>query len=272
MEIPEILLGTFQIKTQLQMDEVVEAAISANVRGFDTAPSYGTEEMLGNSLSAAIADGRIQREKIFIQDKIDAVQMYNCACDGLHDFVNEQLKKLSLSYIDALLIHWPFERYIKSTWDEMIILKNEGLVKHLGICNIDERGFYTIFENKGLSGVEIIQNEISPMNVDSNNTIFFQNKGLVVEAYSPFCRMNHNITDNKDIVNIANKYGVDIGRVILQWHIERGIHPIFASQKRDRIISNSNLTFKLSESEIELISGINQDYKIFPISHGCPGY
>ena len=272
MEIPKILLGTFQIKSQLQMNEVVDAAINAKLRGFDTAPSYGTEEMLGNSLTAVISSGMLKREDIFIQDKIDAIQMYNCVSDGLHKFVNGQIERLGLSYIDALLIHWPFERYIKSTWNEMITLKNEGFIKHIGICNIDERGFHELYENNGLEGIEIIQNEISPMNVDLSNTAFFQNKGLIVEAYSPFCRMNHNIIENKDIADIANKHGVDIGRIILQWHIERGIHPVFASQKRERIINNSILRFRLSKREVDTINGINQDYKIFPISYGCPGY
>ena len=54
-----ILFGTFQIKSQLQMNEIVDAVISAKLRSFYIAPFYGTEEMLGNSLTVAISSGMI---------------------------------------------------------------------------------------------------------------------------------------------------------------------------------------------------------------------
>lgn len=272
MELPNILLGTFQVNSQFQMNKVVEAAISSNIKGFDTAPSYGNEKLLGNSLMRLLNEGKVKREEIFIQTKIDAIQMYYCNTKGLHVYVNEQIDRLSCSYIDALLIHWPFAKYIKETWNEMLKLKKLGLVKHLGICNLDERGFFEICIKNGLNEIEIIQNEISPLNTSIKDTLFFQKMGFLVEAYSPFCRMNPLITSNKELITISNKYGSDIGRLILQWHIDRGIHPIFASQKKERIISNSCLKFHLLENEIEIINSINQDYKIFPISHGCPGY
>ena len=50
MHIPDILIGTFQVKDQNEMDRIVYSAIDAGICGFDTAPSYSTEGYLGNSL------------------------------------------------------------------------------------------------------------------------------------------------------------------------------------------------------------------------------
>lgn len=272
MVMPDILIGTFQISNQKEMDLIVKSAIEAGVRGFDTAPSYGTEYFLGSSIATAIAEGWTKREDLFIQDKIDAIQMYKCKKKGVKSFVLKQIEKLHITYLDALLIHWPFSQYINETWNEMLYLKEEGYVRKIGVCNLDERGFKSIFRMNGLNNVDIIQNEISPLNTDQYNTAFFRCQNFIIQAYSPFCRMNKIITEDVGLKKIAIETCSDIGQVILKWHIQNGIHPIFLSKKPERIKNNLKLDFELSKKQMEYISNMNQDYKIFPISHGCPGY
>lgn len=271
MRIPDVLIGTFQITDQNIMDSVVRAAVSVGAYGFDTAPSYNTEIMLGNSIAFVISEGLVKREDLFIQDKIDAMQMYRFRNHGIKKFVQRQLKKLNTEYLDALLIHWPFRQYFDGTWHQMLSLKEGGYVKQIGVCNIDERGFELLFRNDP-SGVDIIQNEISPLNADSANVDFFKGYHLEIEAYSPFCRMNKMIRDDAGIGEIAKSIHADIGQVILRWHIQRGIHPIFSSHKAERIKSNLALDFTLDKDQMEYINNMDRDYKIFPISHGCPGY
>ncbi len=269
---PDILIGTFQISNQKEMNLIIKTAIEAGVCGFDTAPSYGTESFLGNSISSAIKEGLTKREDIFIQDKIDAKQMYWCKKKGIKSFVLNQIEKLHATYLDALLIHWPFSQYINETWNEMVLMQEKGYVKTIGVCNLDKRGFESMFKKNGLNNVDIVQNEISPLNTDQYNTDFFRSKNFIIQAYSPFCRMNKMITDDVGLKQIASKVCSDIGQVILKWHIQNGIHPIFMSKKPERIKNNLKLDFELSKQQMDYINNMNQDYKIFPISHGCPGY
>lgn len=271
MCIPDVLIGTFQISDQNIMDSVVKTAIFAGAYGFDTAPSYNTEIMLGSSIASIISEGLVKREDLFIQDKIDAMQMYRFRNHDIKKFVLKQLKKLNTEYLDALLIHWPFRQYFDGTWQQMLSLKEEGYVKQIGVCNIDERGFELLFKNDP-SGVDIIQNEISPLNTDSANVDFFLGQHFVIEAYSPLCRMNKMIRDDVGIGEIAKSIHADIGQVILRWHIQRGIHPVFSSHKTERVKNNLTLDFSLDEDQMKYIDSMNRDYKIFPISHGCPGY
>lgn len=269
---PKIIIGTFQINNQDIMDKVVRETISAGLLAFDTAPSYGTEKMLGYAISNAINSGMINRTQIYIQDKIDAMQMYNSKQKSVKQLVKEQIATLQVSYLDALLIHWPFKDYIVPVWKEMCDLKKAGLVSQIGVCNLDKRGYKELFECNNLDIPDLVQNEISPLNNDVNNIAFFKKLGMSIQAYSPLCRMNHLICDNRGIKIIANTHHADIARVILKWHICKGIAPIFSSQKQGRIFSNSKLDFELEEDEIKYIDSLNIDYKIFPISYGCPGY
>ncbi len=272
MKIPKTLIGTFQITNPKEMELLVETAINEEAFGFDTAPSYGTEYLLGTCLKKVIQRGVVNREDLFIQDKIDAIQMFYCKKRGIAHFVAHQMELLKIDYLDALLVHWPFKNYFAETWSEMIELKNAGIIKNIGICNLDARGFKALSSVADLSKVDIIQNEISPLNVDSENVAFFNRLGCTIEAYSPLCRMNDKIRSDQGLKDMAKGLDVDIGRLILKWHIQRDIHPVFTSKKPERLKSNLNLDFCLSEDQMNYISGLNQNYKIFPISHGCPGY
>lgn len=55
--IPCIMFGSFQMKKQEDMDEVVRAAAGRGVFGFDTSPSYQTEKMLAAAVNRLIGTG-----------------------------------------------------------------------------------------------------------------------------------------------------------------------------------------------------------------------
>ena len=50
VKIPKIMLGSFQMNKESDMEEVVEEALTHGVYGFDTSPSYNTEEMLARAI------------------------------------------------------------------------------------------------------------------------------------------------------------------------------------------------------------------------------
>ena len=69
---PKAILGSFNVLNQSTINEMVKAAISEGMTGFDTSPSYGSERILGNALRLT----GVPREHFFLTDKIDAWQMY----------------------------------------------------------------------------------------------------------------------------------------------------------------------------------------------------
>ena len=269
--IPAMILGTYQIESQSKMDEMVFEAFRCGCMGFDTSPSYGTEEQLGMSIKKAMDNYSVDRSMIFLTDKIDGIQM--CESYGnIEGYVDQALKKLGVEYIDLLLIHWPFLRYIDSTWNNMQTLVHKGKVKSLGLSNVDRRIFGEIVELVGEINPQIIQNEISPLNCMCGDTSYFNRKGIIIEAYSSLCRMISAIKESSTLKKLSAKYGKTIPQIILRWNYQRGIIPIFKSNRAERIRENFDIfSFELLPEEILNINKMDQQYRIFPQSYGCPG-
>lgn len=269
--VPAIILGTYQIESQKKMDEIVSEAFQCGCLGFDTSPSYGTEEKLGLGIKKAMEDYSVDRSLIFLTDKVDGIQM--CESKGnIEGYVDQSIKKLGLEYIDLLLIHWPFLRYIEATWSSMQRLIKKGKVKSVGLSNVDVRIFEEI--SKLIEGLnpQIIQNEISPLNCMCYDTDYFVNKGIIVQAYSSLCRMIPVIRDSAILKGLSIKYNKTIPQIILRWNYQRGIIPIFKSNRAERIRENLDIfSFELRPEEIISINNMDQKYRIFPQSYGCPG-
>lgn len=268
LTIPSLMLGSFNIHDPVTIREMVSSALSCGIIGFDTSPSYGSEGILGQALK----DLSIERTNIFITDKIDGIQMFESK-GSIERYVDESLNKLQTEYLDLLLIHWPFEKYIYNTWKHMIAIREQGMVRSIGLCNIGKRKLEQLDKILEIAIPNVIQIEISPLRTAIQDVEFFQNKGIIVEAYSPMCRMIPEIRNNQILQEIANKHGRTISQIILRWHLDRNIIPVFTSTKSQRIKENSDIfDFYLDEKEILMINHLNQDYKLFPESFGCPGY
>lgn len=272
LNIPKIMLGTFNVPDYEQMENLVVSSLKNGCYAFDTSPSYGTEKNLGKAL-AENKNLYNDREKIFLSTKIDAIQMYKT--DGkIEKYVEESLRNLQVDYIDLLLIHWPFETYMEKTWETMEKLYKEGIVKSIGICNLNQRVLNKFMDAGIFKEVlpQVVQNEISPLRTCSEEIEYYKSKGLEIQAYSPLARMLKPVKESETLKMLAQKYNKDIGQIILRWHVDRGITPIFTSTKPSRIQSNLNIfDFSLEERDIQLINDMNQNYKIFLESYGCPG-
>ncbi len=113
-------------------------ALDLGVNWIDTAPIYGlghSEDLLGQVLRQTSRKPLIatkcglrwndQRERTPCLDP----QSVRREC-------HESLKRLGVDVIDLYQMHWPDpEDDIERAWEEMVRLKEEGLVRHIGVCN-----------------------------------------------------------------------------------------------------------------------------------------
>lgn len=270
MKIPKILFGTFQTGDIDVLRNAIRASLDAGIYGFDTAPSYGTEEQLGKILYGFAQSYKLQREHYFLSDKIDAWQM-EAGLGNVESYVLSALKKMNLSYFDILFIHWPIPEYLDETWKCMLKLKECGLTKEIGICNVRVRHLKEMTE-RGIQPL-FIQIERHPLRTCKEEMEYCKEHGIQVFAYSPLCRMHPELRNSKLLKVLSEKYNKNIGQIILRWQIDTGAVPVFMSQKPNRIISNFDIfDFTLSSGEIGEIETLNQNYKIFLESWGCPGF
>ena len=265
---PGAVLGSFNVSDQMVIDGMVNAALSEGITGFDTSPSYESEKILGKALQHS----GISRERVFLSDKVDGWQMFE-GNGCIERYVEKSMKDLGTEYLDLLLIHWPFPRYLEKTWKSFEKLYEQGIVRSIGLCNVNARTYGEFLQNDVRILPHVVQIEISPLRTADNDLTMFAEAGIVVEAYSPLGRMVPEIRNNAVLQELADKYGKSIAQIVLRWHLERNVIPVFTSTKPSRIKENAEaFHFSLEQSDVNRITALNQNYKIFPESYGCPGY
>ena len=252
-EMPVLGLGTWTLTGDVARDSVY-LALKEDYRLIDTARYYGNEEEVGEGLKAAIRDGIVTREEVFITTKI--VPSGNRDYDAL---IDESLEKLDVGYIDLLLIHQSGagEKELYSAMENAV---KDGRVHSIGISNYyTKEAFDDITENA----------EIMPAVVQNENHIFYQNiqlqeyvaqYGTFMESWYPFGGRGHTSDsfNNPVITEIAGAHGKTSAQVILRWHLQAGYIVIPGSSNPDHIAENIDVfDFELTEDEMHQIEEIN---------------
>lgn len=249
---------------------VIKAAFENDITGFDTAPSYGTEEILGKCLAKCMNEFGMNRSEIYVQTKVDAWQMMESK-NQIKSYVTGIMEKMQLEYLDALLVHWPVPEYLEKTWEAFEELRDSGLVRHVGICNVRMRQL-NAFLNWDVKP-EIIQIERNPLRTCEREVAFCREHGIDIQAYSPLCKFHEDIRTSTLLADIANNHKKNIGQAVMRWHIDTGVVPVFTSKKPSRIKEYAELSdFALEPDEIGAINGMNRDYKMYLEACACPGF
>ncbi len=259
--------GVSASKDKDDLIKIIGAGLDGNVFGFDTAPSYKSEKLLSQVLNECCAKRNIPREKLFIQTKIDAWQMQQ---GNIKQFLDKALSDMQLNYLDSLLIHWPVPEYFEETWSRLVDFKKSGVVKNIGVCNVRKRHIVKLLASNDRP--DIIQIERNPLRTCDDEISLCKENNIIIQSYSPLCKMDKRIADDPSINQIAKAHGKSIGQVVLRWHIDTGAVPIYTSRKPERIAEYADIfDFELSSAEISQISKLNQNFKLYLESIACPG-
>lgn len=267
--LPQFTLGTFRHTDEAVLGRVVEAALENGNVGFDTAPSYGSQLILGRSLLNSGAS----RDEYFVSDKIDAWQMQQSSMDGktVSQFIHEVLEQNGLEYYDLLYTHWPIMEYIDNTLEHLYALREEGTIRQIGICNVNVR-ILDELKAKGFKP-DVIQQEIHPLTTEQELTNICRERDIDLVAYTPTGRLVELIVNDKHLLGITEKYDKSITQIINHWHIQHGRKLAFMTTKPSRIDENTDIfDFELTNNEMSQIDSINQDCNMFVHSTGAPGF
>ena len=115
-KIPQFGLGTFEISNCTQ--SVLET-FKIGYRHLDTAHFYGNEKEVGE----AVLKSGLKREDIFVTSKIWPTEF-----DHAEKALTDMFKRINLTYIDLVLLHWPYGDY-ESAWKALEKFVKEGKIK-----------------------------------------------------------------------------------------------------------------------------------------------
>ena len=120
---------------------------------------------------------------------------------------------------------------------------------------------------------DIIQIERNPLRTCMDEIKVAQSAGIEMQAYSPLCKMDERLKNSEILSDLEKKYNKNIGQIILKWHLQTGYTPIFTTTKVFRVKEYTDIfEFDLTADEIDDITALNVNYKIYLESCICPGF
>jgi 2,5-diketo-D-gluconate reductase B len=246
--IPIIGLGTWQLNGSTG-SRMVREALRIGYRHIDTAAMYGNEVEVGEGMRAS----GLPRDEIFLTTKVWLDDL------GSKDFrrsVEQSLKKLKLSYVDLILIHWPNPRIpLSETIAAMSKAKRDGLARHIGVSNFT----VALVEEASKLSSELVTNQIElhPY-LDAGKVVAAcRRHGLSVTAYCPVARGS--AVGDKLMGRIGAGHGKTAAQVCLRYLVQQGIIVIPRTSKVERLRENFSIfDFALSEAEMAEIAELAQ--------------
>lgn len=276
VKMPRIMMGTSicdlrgNVKVlNKKLEESVIYGESFKTIGFDTGRDYANEPLLGDIFGRMLNSGICKREDIFITTKVGNGQQ---RLKDMEVEIDISLKSLKLDYIDLWMLHWPLPGYWLENWEQLVEIYKKGKVKAIGIANLRERHI-DMLRQSGLPMPHVVQVEYHPFRTIKEFRKMCIDDGIQMEAYSANCLMLPFVKGNLTLNRIAKAHGKSITQIIMRWHVQQGVIPIFRSFNPQHIKENTDVFgFELTDAEMNEIFELNQDYKFHPESLNCPGY
>ncbi|MGW3287436.1 aldo/keto reductase [Streptomyces sp. NPDC001002] len=245
--LPAVGLGTWPM-SDAEAERAVSEALGLGYRLVDTATNYRNESGVGLGVSRS----GVPREEVVVTTKLPG--RHHGYEETLTSF-EESRRRLGLEYVDLYLIHWPLPRVDKyvDSWRAMIKLREDGLVRSIGVSNFTPEHIDRLEKETGVLP-SVNQIELHPFFPQEELRAFGTAKGIVTESWSPLGR-GSSLLEDPVIITIAEAFGVTPGQVVLRWHTQLGAVPIPKSANPERQRENLDIFgFTLGEAQMRAVA------------------
>ena len=175
--------------------ESVFTAIDQGINFIDVSPYYGhykAETVLGEALR------QIPRDKFILSTKVgrygeNGVNSWDYSAERVSRSVYESMERLGIDYIDLINVHdiefADLRQIVSETIPALVELRDEGVVGHVGITDLQLENLKWVIENSPEGSVESVLNFCHYcLNDDKlvDFLDFFESRGIGVISASPF--------------------------------------------------------------------------------------
>lgn len=249
LEIPAIGFGTFLIPADGSTYKAVKTAIDFGIRHIDTATAYFNEQEVGQ----AVKDSEVEREDIWITSKL---WLQDYEYDDAKKAIDLSLEKLGTDYMDMYLLHQPYGK-VDEGWKALEEAKEEGKIRSIGVSNMTPKLW-----NKWVPDFDSIpsvnQVEFNPYTQQNELREILKPLDVKIQAWGPLGQGNASLLNEPVILEVAEKYGKNVGQVILRFENQEEIIVFPKSTNPDRIKSNMEIfDFKLTDDEMDMIRALD---------------
>ncbi len=244
---PVIGLGTWQFN--VEPVENLKHAIDLGYCLIDTSSDYGTQPDVGRAVRKS--DG--SRERLFVETKVEENDDAYQACK---EYISEEM---GLEYADMVVIHRPPEEGAGiDLWEGLIKAQDSGFIYDIGVSNYTQAQIDSLIEATGVTPA-VNQIEWSPFGHSKAMLEYCQEKGIIIQAYSPLTR-GKRLTDAK-LKKIAQKYGKSPAQILLRWNLQMGTVPIPKANDKKHQEENLNIfDFEIEIEDMQTLSDFNEHY------------
>lgn len=165
----------------------IQRALELGINWIDTAAAYGfghSEEIVGRALEGVEERPYVFTKGSLLDDGRGNV-VNNLKRDSLLREVGDSLRRLRVDALDLYQIHWPIpEADIEEGWSTLAELKEEGLLRRIGVSNFDVEQLRRI---QSIAPVETLQPPYSLIErgVEREILPFAEREDIGVIVYSP---------------------------------------------------------------------------------------
>ncbi|MED4890077.1 aldo/keto reductase [Lysinibacillus fusiformis] len=260
LKMPLVGYGVFRVPEGEDLAEAVKTAIAKGYRSIDTAQVYRNEESVGRGIRAAIEEGLVTREELFITSKI-----WN---DGLSyeetlAAYDSSLEKIGLDYLDLYLVHWPgIDTNYLDVYKALEKIYQDGRVRSIGVSNFHVHHLEKLLKETTVIPV-INQIEFHPHLTQEEVRAYCTDKDIQVEAWSPL--MNGALLEEALIQDLASKYGKTPAQIVLRYDVQHNVVTIPKTMTATRMVENLDVfDFTLTDGEMNQLDALNDGLRCGP--------
>ena len=187
--------GVFHGIRESEAIEAVFAAVDGGINFIDVSPYYGhlkAETVLGNALKD------LERGRYYLSTKVgrygkDGVNTWDYSAQRAKESVYESMERLNVDYIDLINVHdvefADLRQVVEETLPALVELRREGVVRHVGITDLQPENLKWVVEHSEEGTVESVLNFCHYCLNDDlllDYLDFFEERGIGIINASPF--------------------------------------------------------------------------------------
>jgi aryl-alcohol dehydrogenase-like predicted oxidoreductase len=167
--------------------DAIQHALEQGVNWIDTAAAYGfghSEQIVGRALEGVAARPFVFTKCSLLEGPGRTV-VHSLSRDSILREVGDSLARLGVDAIDLYQIHWPIpDEDVEEGWTALAELKQQGLVRHIGVSNFDVDQLRRIEQ---IAPVETLQPQYSLIEREAEAELLplAEREGIGAIVYSP---------------------------------------------------------------------------------------
>lgn len=252
-EVAAVALGSARWALEAQPDidratRTLRAALEAGVTLVDTAPAYTppghpglAEEVIGRVLRGPLRSGDVLVATKGGHWRVGEQFPVDARPEVLHRQCRESLARLGIDAIDLYLLHWPDPSVpIEESVGALAELNRSGLVRGIGVCNVDANQFERA---STVWPLDAVQNPFSPLDATGTSVLEAAARTRTTFlAYSPMggSPAAQSLAERLPaFAAAAQRMGVSVHEVCIAWLLSRSpsLIPIVGAGRPESIAS-----------------------------------